>query len=118
MTAGKELLETQVKPLVEQFLAERGLELSQEKTRITHIEDGFDFLGQNVRKHDGKLIISGGASPDGKTGEARLWDAATLRPIGPPLRHEAPVRAAFYCLDGKRFVTSGRDGITVFDRRR
>lgn len=53
----KELLETQVKPLVTQFLLERGLELSQEKTTITHIEDGFDFLGQNVRKYKGKLII-------------------------------------------------------------
>jgi RNA-directed DNA polymerase len=31
---------------VEHFLKERGLELSHEKTRITHIEDGFDFLGQ------------------------------------------------------------------------
>ncbi len=53
----KELLEKEVKPLVEQFLKERGLELSQEKTAITHIEDGFDFLGQNVRKYDGKLLI-------------------------------------------------------------
>jgi RNA-directed DNA polymerase len=54
----KELLETQVKPLIVQFLAERGLELSEEKTRITHIEDGFDFLGQNVRKWGGKLLIT------------------------------------------------------------
>lgn len=53
----KELLETQVKPLIEEFLLERGLELSEEKTAITHIEDGFDFLGQNVRKYNGKLII-------------------------------------------------------------
>ncbi len=53
----KELLEEEVKPLVEQFLKERGLELSQEKTLITHIEDGFDFLGQNVRKYDGKFLI-------------------------------------------------------------
>jgi RNA-directed DNA polymerase len=52
----KELLETRVKPLIAQFLAERGLELSQEKTTITHIEDGFDFLGQNVRKYNGKFI--------------------------------------------------------------
>jgi RNA-directed DNA polymerase len=51
------LLEQEVKPLVEQFLRQRGLELSQEKTRITHIEDGFDFLGQQVRKYAGKLII-------------------------------------------------------------
>jgi RNA-directed DNA polymerase len=40
-----ELLEHEVKPLVEQFLGQRGLELSPEKTRITHIENGFDFLG-------------------------------------------------------------------------
>lgn len=46
----KEVLENEVKPLVEQFMRERGLELSQEKTVITHIEDGFDFLGQNIRK--------------------------------------------------------------------
>lgn len=53
----KELLENEVKPLVCQFLADRGLELSQEKSRITHIDEGFDFLGQNVRKYNGKLLI-------------------------------------------------------------
>jgi RNA-directed DNA polymerase len=55
--ASKELLEEEVKPLVEQFLKERGLELSQEKTLITPIEDGFNFLGQNVRKYEGKFLI-------------------------------------------------------------
>ena len=56
--SSKELLETEVKPLVEAHLKERGLELSPEKTRITPIETGFDFLGQQVRRyHDGKLII-------------------------------------------------------------
>ena len=53
----REVLETQVKPLIEKFLRERGLELSEEKTSITHIEDGFDFLGQNVRKYNGKMLI-------------------------------------------------------------
>jgi RNA-directed DNA polymerase len=53
----KELLENEVKPCVEVFLAERGLQLSQEKTKITHISEGFDFLGQNVRKYRGKLLI-------------------------------------------------------------
>src|SRR5262249_15602750 len=33
-----------------------GLELSQEKTKITHIADGFDFLGQNIRKYNGLLL--------------------------------------------------------------
>ena len=52
------LLEYGVKPLVEQFLLERGLELSHEKTRITHRQDGFDFLGQNLRRYEsGKLLV-------------------------------------------------------------
>lgn len=55
--SSKELLEQEVKPCVEAFLAVRGLELSQDKTKITHISEGFDFLGQNVRKYDGKLLI-------------------------------------------------------------
>ena len=44
----KELLEGEIKPIVEQFLQERGLELSPTKTVITHVEKGFDFLGQNA----------------------------------------------------------------------
>ena len=53
----KELLENEVKPLVEKFLSTRGLELSPEKTSITHIDKGFDFLGVNIRKYNGKLLI-------------------------------------------------------------
>lgn len=53
----KDVLESKVLPAVRQFMATRGLELSEEKTRITHIAEGFDFLGQNVRKYDGKLLI-------------------------------------------------------------
>jgi RNA-directed DNA polymerase len=52
-----ELLEQEIKPLVEDFLRERGLQLSQEKTVITHIDRGFPFLGQHVRKYSGKLLI-------------------------------------------------------------
>jgi RNA-directed DNA polymerase len=52
------LLEHRVKPLVEQFLKERSLELSHEKTRITHIRDGFDFLGQTIRRYRcGKVLV-------------------------------------------------------------
>ncbi len=53
----KELLENEVKPLVEQFMRDRGLQLSPEKTCVTPIEQGFDFLGQNLRKYGGKLLI-------------------------------------------------------------
>ena len=53
----KEVLEDKVKPVVKSFLKERGLELSEEKSRITHIDDGFDFLGFNIRKYSGRLLI-------------------------------------------------------------
>jgi RNA-directed DNA polymerase len=53
----REVLENNIKPLVVEFLAARGLELSQEKTKITHIDDGYDFLGWNFRKYKGKLLI-------------------------------------------------------------
>ena len=53
----KEWLEHEVMPAVVEFLAERGLVLSPEKTKITHIKDGFDFLGWNIRKYGGKLLM-------------------------------------------------------------
>lgn len=56
--SSKELLENEVKPMVRKFLAERGLKLSEEKTRITHLQEGFDFLGQNIRKYGEKLLIT------------------------------------------------------------
>lgn len=52
-----EFLRDKVLPVVKEFLTERGLQLSEEKTVITHIEDGFDFLGKNIRKYNGKLLI-------------------------------------------------------------
>jgi RNA-directed DNA polymerase len=55
--SSRELLEAQVKPLVMRFVAARGLVLSEAKTVITHIDDGFDFLGWNVRKFRGMLVV-------------------------------------------------------------
>ena len=43
--------------MINSFLKEHGLELSDEKTHITHIDNGFDFLGWNIRKFNGKLLI-------------------------------------------------------------
>jgi len=55
--ATPELLEKRIKPLISEFLKPRGLSLSHDKTKITHINDGFDFLGTTVRKFsNGKLI--------------------------------------------------------------
>jgi RNA-directed DNA polymerase len=55
--ASKETLEQKVKPVIVGFLRERGLKLSEEKTVITHITQGFNFLGQQVRKYGKKLLI-------------------------------------------------------------
>jgi RNA-directed DNA polymerase len=51
----REDLVDKVIPAIEAFLAERGLRLSTEKSRVTHISAGFNFLGANVRKYNGKL---------------------------------------------------------------
>jgi RNA-directed DNA polymerase len=53
----KETITKEIIPLVTGFLAERGLELAPEKSKITHINEGFNFLSQNVRKYKGKLLI-------------------------------------------------------------
>ena len=52
----KETLEN-VKKCIIKFMEERGLQLSEEKTLITNIYNGFDFLGWNFRKYNKKLII-------------------------------------------------------------
>ena len=54
--ASKEIAE-EAKEIIRDFLRTRGLELSEEKTLITHINDGFDMLGWTFRKFDGKLIV-------------------------------------------------------------
>ncbi len=55
--SSKELLEHTIKPWVEAFLRERGLQPHPGKTRIVHIAQGFDFLGWNFRKYSEKLLI-------------------------------------------------------------
>jgi RNA-directed DNA polymerase len=57
ITAKTEEVAKKVKELIRGFLKDRGLELSDEKTLITHINDGFDFLGWNFRKYNGKLLV-------------------------------------------------------------
>src|ERR1035438_13235 len=56
--ANRELLEQKVKPALTAFLEQRGLELSEQKTVITHIQTGFNFLGHTVRKYGDKLLIT------------------------------------------------------------
>lgn len=46
-----------IKDMLREFLEERGLVLSEEKTKLTSINEGFEFLGWNFRKYNGKLVI-------------------------------------------------------------
>ena len=55
--ASETLLREKVIPILKEALSQVGLELSSEKTKITSIETGFDFLGFNVHKYkSGKLL--------------------------------------------------------------
>lgn len=52
----------QVKARLAHWLAPRGLVFNEDKTRIVHLEEGFDFLGFNLRRYrrggrPGKLLI-------------------------------------------------------------
>lgn len=55
--SSRELLESEIRPWIEAFLAQRGLRLSLEKTKVVYMDEGFDFLGGNFRKYKGKLLI-------------------------------------------------------------
>jgi len=93
--ASKDVLESVVLPAVRRFMAARGLELSEEKTRITHIADGFDFLGQTVRKY-GRQCLTQPAKKSIKSlldkvreiikGNATATQAALIRLLNPVIR--------------------------------
>jgi len=57
VTAKTKEIAEEAKELIRQFLKDKGLELSEEKTLITHIDNGFDFLGWNFRKYNGTLLV-------------------------------------------------------------
>jgi WD40 repeat protein len=53
---------------------------------------------------DGQSVVTGCAD-----GTARLWEAATGRPLGEPLRHQGPVRAVAFSPDGQTVLTGSDD---------
>lgn len=64
--ASPDILLNEVRPEIEAFLKVRGLEFSPEKTRVRHINQGFNFLGFSLKKYSGKLLIK---PEDGKPRE-------------------------------------------------
>jgi RNA-directed DNA polymerase len=47
----------QVKARLAAWLAPRGLAFNKDKTRVVHLDQGVDFLGFNIRRYHGKLLI-------------------------------------------------------------
>jgi RNA-directed DNA polymerase len=84
----KEVLENEVKPLISEFLAVRGLTLSEEKTKITHIRDGFDFLGFNIRKLNDTLLTQ----PSEKGVDKFLEKIRTIIETKKSIRQESLIR--------------------------
>src|SRR5262249_41756348 len=61
---------------------------------------------------DGRTVLTGAGKEDDEPGLARLWDAATGRPLGDPLRHRSPVVEVAFAPDGRSLL------ITAFDEVR
>jgi len=76
--SSKEFLVNEVKPLVQRFLAVRGLTLSEKKTVVTQVTDGFDFLGWTVRKR-GNTLLTTPAKKNQKNFMAKVRDALRTR---------------------------------------
>ena len=47
----------QIKARLAEWLQPRGLAINEDKTRIVHLSEGFDFLGFNIRRYGAKLLI-------------------------------------------------------------
>lgn len=50
ITARTKEIATRNKDILSEFLTKRGLSLSENKTKVTHIKEGFDFLGFNIKR--------------------------------------------------------------------
>jgi WD40 repeat protein/tetratricopeptide (TPR) repeat protein len=72
-----------------------------------------DDFGIMAFSPDGRMILTGSLSAAHKT--ARLWDAATGRPLGEPLQHAGSVYAVAFSPDGRTFFTGGDHGVQAWD---
>ena len=69
----------QVKARLATWLAPRGLCLNEDKTRVVCLDDGFDFLGFNVRRQSGKLLIKPSTAAQRRIRERLRTEMRSLR---------------------------------------
>jgi len=103
----RQILQDKVLPAIRAFLGERGLKLSKEKTLITNIRKGVDFLGFHLRKFGHKLVTR---PQDGKVkafrnrlkSTARKLRWCTAREVIPELNQKLRGWTNFYKIGTRR----------------
>lgn len=73
------------------------------------LDHGAGFVTHARLSPDGARIVTAGSD-----GTARLWDAATSRPLAPPMVHGGSVRWVEFSPDGRRIVTASEDHTVRF----
>lgn len=103
----------QVQARLAEWLAPRGLSFNEEKTKVVNLEaDGFEFLGFNVRRHNGKLLIKPSKAAVRRIRERLAAEMHALRGSNAQavLARVVPITrgwAAFYrCVVSKRVFTA------------
>jgi len=69
----------QVKARLTEWLAPRGLTFNEDKTKIVHLSEGFDFLGFNIRRYNRKLLIKPSKAAVGRLRERLAAEMRILR---------------------------------------
>ena len=73
-----------VKARLASWLTPRGLVFNEDKTRVVTLEEGFDFLGFNVRRYHGKLLIKPSKAAVRRVRERLRTELRSLRGTNAP----------------------------------
>nr|WP_252285540.1 group II intron reverse transcriptase/maturase [Priestia megaterium] len=96
VTETKEQAESMYQNLIP-YLQKRGITLSTDKTRVTHIENGFDFLGFSLRQYNtgqGKKLLIKPSKDSIKKAKNKIKDTFTVmrgRPVKEIIRVLNPI---------------------------
>jgi RNA-directed DNA polymerase len=73
-----------IKARLANWLAPRGLAVNEDKTRVVTLDEGFDFLGFNVRRYRGKPLIKPSKAAIGRIRERLRTELRSLRGTNAP----------------------------------